>query len=248
MAPEPEEEVIGPIMAGFGSIAGGIMQQAGAEVQNARALERMREQMAFEERMSNTAYQRATADMKAAGLNPMLMFGHGAAASTPNVSQAPVVNTMQGLGVSMGEAVRLANETRMASAQQAKTESETALNKAALGPGGEVAARINELVARKGLNEASAKSVLEDIPRKEALNVALRELVDLGKKAVSETKREDQAPFEQQLQRLLDFFLGDPGKRTEDRAKAARDRMDRGRQYQPNRGALELGNEGRIGY
>ena len=40
----------------------------------------------FQERMSNTAYTRAVADMQRAGLNPALMFGNGNMLSTPSGS------------------------------------------------------------------------------------------------------------------------------------------------------------------
>lgn len=46
------------------------------------------QQEQFQNQMSSTAYQRASADMKAAGLNPMMMFGSGSAASSPSGSAA----------------------------------------------------------------------------------------------------------------------------------------------------------------
>lgn len=59
-----------------GSLLGGLFSQNSSQ-------QMMQQQMAFQQQMSNTAYTRASADMKNAGLNPMMMFGGGSAASTP---------------------------------------------------------------------------------------------------------------------------------------------------------------------
>lgn len=82
--------VLAPLTGGASLAAYGYYMQSSAQKKaNAENVALQQDQRDWEERMSNTQWQRGVNDMLAAGLNPMLAYSQGGA-STPNVSAATV--------------------------------------------------------------------------------------------------------------------------------------------------------------
>lgn len=99
----------------FGDIYSAERLSQGQESANRTALQSAREQMAFQERMSSTAHTREVADLRSAGLNPVLSANSGA--STPVGSAVEPKNAAPDYTGVVRNAVQTALQMRMANAQ-----------------------------------------------------------------------------------------------------------------------------------
>lgn len=165
--------IIGGALGGVGALVSGFMQQASA-----------REQMRFQERMSNTAHQREVKDLRAAGLNPMLSATHGGASSPAGAqSQFPNVGEDLGAGVSAS--------AKMMALELPALESSIRLQ-AAQGEAAYTAGESNRASAALSLAQAGAVSDDQRVKRATANRIEKLTEPEIGESLARQAQLRDQ--------------------------------------------------------
>lgn len=132
----------GPIGAIAGATLGGSISSAVAQDEANETNKQLAEnQMQFQERMSNSAYQRAVADMQKAGINPGLAISQGGA-STPQGASTSVEPVDFGSGIA--PAIAGAVDLKQKVAATEKIQSDTSLNSGVKAINAATAKRISE--------------------------------------------------------------------------------------------------------
>lgn len=172
----------GSIFPGIGSIVGGALGGIGSVISGLFAQSSAREQMRFQERMSSTAHQREVADLRAAGLNPILSATRGGS-SSPGGAMAQMPNPGEDVGAGVSSSAKMMGielpalesnirlQAAQGEAQLASAESSRAAAARDLAEAGAVssyksvqdatAARINQLIGPEVGETLAHKALME---------------------------------------------------------------------------------------
>ncbi|QIR82399.1 DNA pilot protein [Chicken microvirus mg8_109] len=134
-------KVVGSIAGSAGSIlgnvVGGVLGMAGQHSANSANAQASADQRKWLEYMSNNAHQREVADLRAAGLNPILSATGGSGASTPQgqiiSSQNEMASLQEGIQSALNTAYSYAdldNKMHQTDINASAVNSQNALNKA----------------------------------------------------------------------------------------------------------------------
>ncbi len=115
--------ILPALIGAAGALAGGLFADKGTREANTQNLKIAREQMQFQERMSSTAYQRATKDLSAAGLNRILAIG--SPASSPSGALATMQSETAGKADALKTGTSSALQARIANQQFKQAKAQT---------------------------------------------------------------------------------------------------------------------------